>query len=121
MAKSDNSTLVLLGVGAAIAYYLYTKASAAVGVVAKAADAVYQGTVTDTSDVLTDLFGPAITSSSVDYIVTFPDGSRNAIPANTVDASGNFTWTGYPSGTLPAASYQIQVGSDGTKYAIATS
>jgi hypothetical protein len=118
MAK--NSTLLWLGGGAVIAYILYSKASAAAAAVAAGVSSAYTGSVNTVSDAMSSLFGPTLNLSSVYYTVTFPDGSRNAIPGNTVDSSGNFTWTGFPAGSQPATQYQIMVGSDGTKYAIAS-
>lgn len=110
-----NTNLVLIGAGAVVAYYLYTKATAA----AKAAGVAYTGSVNTVSDFLTTLFGPATTAANaVFYTVIFEDGTRNAVPASTVDSNGNFTWTGYPAGSQPAQALQILVGTDGTKYAI---
>lgn len=114
-----DPTLLWLGAGGVLAYLLYRKASAAVSAVTGAAGAAYGGAVNTVSDTLSNFFGPSPTAATATfYIVIFPDGTRNAVPANTVDAQGNFNWTGYPPGSLPAQSYQIFVGSDGTKYAL---
>lgn len=112
MAKASN---VLLMAGAAVAlYFVYKSATAA----SKAVSTGYNASVNSVSDLLTAFFGPASTLSSVYYTTTFPDGSTHAIPGNSVDSSGNFTWTGYPPGSQVAQQFQLMVGSDGTKYAI---
>lgn len=115
MAKTSN---VLLVGGAAVALYLLYKSTTAA---AKAVGAGYNASVNTVSDALTSLFGPAVTIAGTMYVVTFPDGSRHAVDASTVDASGNFSWSGYPAGSQAAQQLQIMVGSDGTKYAVSGS
>lgn len=110
----SRSNLLLIGAGAVLAYILYKKATA----VTQAAGAAYTGTVNTVSDALSSLFGPAVTASGTYYTVIFPDGSTHAVPGNTVDAQGNFTWTGYPAGSQSPQALQIFLASDGTKYAI---
>jgi|HubBroStandDraft_2_1064218.scaffolds.fasta_scaffold71702_4 hypothetical protein len=109
-----NTNLLLIGAGVAAVYLLYKK----VGAAAQAAGAAYTDTVNKTSDVLSWLFGPAVTLPNVFYTVVFEDGSSHAVPANTVDANGNFTWTGYPAGSQQPQQLQLLVSNDGTKYAI---
>lgn len=51
---------------------------------------------------LYSIFGAKDTASStVDYLVLFPDGKRHAVPASSVDGSGNFSYDGqqYTLGT----------------------
>lgn len=116
--KRDNTTLLLLGGGALLAYLLYSKATQAAAAVAAGTTAAYNGSVNTVSDFISSLFGPSVTSPSMFYTVVFEDGTSHAVAANTVDASGNFNWTGYPPGTIPAQRLQLLVASDGTKYAI---
>lgn len=109
-----TSTALTLGVGAIVAYFLYTRATAA----AKAVGAGYNASVLTFSDWLSSAFGPTAQLPTF-YTVTFDDGTKHAVNSSLVDSSGNFTWTGYPAGSQPVQALQLMVGSDGTKYAIA--
>jgi Na+/phosphate symporter len=112
-----KSNLVLIGVGAVVAYLLYAKATAAAKAAAAAAGQAYTGSVNTVSDALSSIFGSAVTLPGTFYTAVFEDGTSHAIPANTVDANGNFTWTGYPAGSqLPQALQLTTI--NGTRYAI---
>lgn len=112
-----NTNLVLIGAGAIAVYLLYNKAAAA----AKVVNAAYGGAVLTFSDWLSSAFGPSTTAANaVFYTVVFEDGTSHAVPASSVDSSGNFIWTGYPAGSQAAQALQLLVGSDGTKYAISS-
>jgi hypothetical protein len=108
LRETTNPTqdLVLLGGLVLVGYVLYkvfgavSAAAGAASAGAKAVGATVKGGYTATVDALSSglysAFGPADVGTSVYYLVNFPDGTRHAVPSNTVDAQGNFTWTGFP-------------------------
>jgi len=50
-------------------------------------------------------------------LVNFSDGTRHAVPANTVDQDGFFIWTGYPPGSQPDTGMQLMKDANGAWYA----
>jgi hypothetical protein len=124
-SKTQDVVLVLgLAVAGYVVYKLFSAASSAAGAVGAAASAVgtaaanaYQSTVSAVASGFYAVFGPADIGSSTYYLVNFPDGARHAVPGNTVDSSGNFTWTGYPPGSQPAMALTLVKDSSGAWYA----
>lgn len=102
----DYVLLAALALGAYVLYKVFSAASAVAGAASAGAKAVgqavssaYTNTVDAVSSGLYAAFGPADVGTSVYFLVNFPNGARHAVPSNTVDGSGNFTWTGYPPGS----------------------
>ena len=117
-------TLLTLGVVGAVLYLGYKALSAGAQAATTAAAAVGQA-FTSTQDALASglysLFGPTENfGPTTYYTVTFPDGSRHAVGSDIVNASGQFTWTGYPAGSQPAQQLTIVVDANGNKFATAS-
>lgn len=114
--------IVLGGVGVG-AYLLYQLFQGAKNVGASAAAAVggaYTNTVSSAGNVLNNWLGPSLIGTNVYYTAIFPDGSSHAVPSNTVDANGNFTWTGYPAGSSPAQNLTLAQDANGNWLALST-
>lgn len=71
---------------------------------------VYRATRTGTTNLIETFFPLVNPDSMVTYAVTFPDGSRHAVPGETVDKSGYFVYRG--------ARYRLMVNSNGSKIAV---
>lgn len=105
----DVVLILALGLGAYLVYKIFGIASAVAHATGAAASAVvdaagnaYTTTVSALGSGLYTLFGPddAQALGSMTYLmVTFPNGGRHAIPANTVSSAGLFNWSGYPAGS----------------------
>lgn len=123
----DYVLLALLALGGYVIYQIVqgVKATgAAVGAAASAVGRGVQTAYTTTTDALGSglysLFGPddAKALGSMTYLmVNFPDGLRHSVPANTVNASGLFTWTGYPPGSQPPIVLTLMKDANGAWYA----
>lgn len=110
-------TVAAVGVGAYLVYKLFNTAASAAGAVGAAVQQGYQSTVSALGSGLYKLFGPADIGTNLYYTVTFPDNSRHAVPSNTVDSTGAFTWTGYPPGSVAPQALQLVKDSNGQWYA----
>lgn len=56
--------------------------------------AVYEGAVNRTANLIEQFFPLVDSNSLITHAVTFPDGSRHAVPGETVDRNGFFTYGG---------------------------
>jgi hypothetical protein len=65
---------------------------------------------TRTADVIEHFFPLVDSSSLITHAVTFPDGSRHAIPGETVDRNGLFSYQG--------ARFRLLVNASGQKIAV---
>jgi hypothetical protein len=120
----DVMLVVGLAAGGYALYKLFSVASSAAGAVGSAVSAVgaaasnaYQSTVSAVGSGLFSLFGPSDVGTNMYYTVAFPDQSHHAVPSNTVDADGNFVWTGYPPGSTPAITLTLVKDSMGNWWA----
>lgn len=108
--------LGLAAVGAGL--YLVSKVWGVGKTVSAGVASAYTGAVNTTSDWLTHWFGPSLTGSDLYHTVIFPDLSSHAVAASIVDpSSGLFNWSGYPPGSQPEYTYQLQL-IDGLWYAV---
>jgi hypothetical protein len=118
-----TESIITVGVLAGAAYLLYQLlqgTSKAVSTVTGAASTGYNAAVNAVSSGLYALFGPndAKALGSMQYLlVNFSDGTRHAVPANTVDQDGFFIWTGYPPGSQPDTGMQLMKDANGAWYA----
>lgn len=126
MGTSSTQDMVLLAVLAVGAYVLYkvfgavSAVGSGISAVAGAAKEGYTATVDAVSSGLYAVFGPndAKALGSMDFLlVNFPDGSRHAVPADSVTGTGLFTWTGYPAGSQPGITLQLVKDKSGSWYA----
>lgn len=104
LGTSKTQDYVLLAGLALVGYVLY-KVFGAVSTVASgvgSAVSAVGGALTNTGEAigsgLYDLVHPNELGSMDYLVVSFPDG-KHAVPADSVNANGLFTWTGYPAGS----------------------
>lgn len=121
LGTSQTQDFVLLGAIALAAYVLYNLVSGvkalAPGVAAAANALTSTGAAIGSG--LYSLFGPSdaqILGETTFLTVAFPDGSH-AVPASTVNSDGTFSWTGYPAGSQPPATYQLVKDANGHWFA----
>lgn len=125
LGTTRTQDFVLLGAIALLGYVIYNivtgikTGAAAIGAGAAAVGSALTTTGNALGSGLYALFGPSdaqILGNMVYLTVTFPDG-RHAVPANTVNSDGTFTWTGYPSGTANPVTYQLVKDTNGNWFA----
>lgn len=130
LGTSSTQDYVLLGVVALVGYVLYevvkgiratgAAVGAAVGAATHAAASAYTDTTSALGSGLYSLFGPddkKLLGSMSYFLVNFPDGTRHAVPNNSVNASGMFTWTGYPPNSQPDLVLTLVKDNQGAWYA----
>lgn len=110
MKSSD--LLILAALGAA-AYWLYNNVAAPIGAAAGAVKQAFQTTGDALGSGLYEMLNPGAVGSTIDYIATFPDGSKHAVPNTIINGDGTFTApvaaTAYAGQTM-----QLVVGASGT-------
>lgn len=130
MGTSATQDYVLLAALAVAGYLVYQlvkgiKATGAAiggaaGAIGGAVSTAYSTTTDALGSGLYKIFGPddaKALGSMTYFMVNFPDGLRHAVPANTVNASGLFTWTGYPPGSQPSIILTLVKDNSGAWYA----
>lgn len=99
---------LVLWVGAgAILIYLLKQVRGGI----EAAQAAYSGAVNRTANMIETFFPLVDPDSMMTYAVTFPDGSRHAVPGETVSRGGFFVYHG--------AQYRLMASPSGAKIAVA--
>jgi len=71
---------------------------------------VYEAARSRTTDLIEHFFPLVNSNSMITHAVTFPDGSRHAVPGEAVNDAGYFLWQG--------AWYRLLVNTNGSKIAV---
>ena len=72
----------------------------------------YSATRTGATNIIEYFFPLVDSNSMITHAVTFPDGTRHAVPGESVNEAGYFLWKG--------AWYRLMVNNQGQKRAVAT-
>lgn len=90
--------------------YLITQWQRGLKLALDAGGEVLVGAQTRAANVIEQFFPLVNSSSLITHAVTFPDGSRHAVPGETVASDGSFLYQG--------ARYRLMVNSTGQKIAV---